>query len=297
MQNIKVAYVSSENSVTTSANRRPDPYIHDDEFLPLVETFKKKGAYIQEVDWRLFDYVHQDFDLLLMRSVSDYTRHTEQFIQFLSKIEYKYLIGNKIPVIKQNMQKTYLRDLANKGYQVIKSLFLEKETKIKYIFDILETDDIIIKPIVGEGGYGQKRCKKSNTDPNFIVPVTHFVQPMMDSITKAGEFSLVFIRGKFSHAAHKSCNTGDYRTQPMHGGIERSYEPSNYEIGFAKTFVSSFLEEPLICRIDFIHDGNNLLLMEIEAIDAYLYPNFCPDFGERIYSACYEYIKDNCIRL
>jgi len=293
MSSIKVAFVSSGDSVTNSANRRPDPYIHDDEYLELLKVFQRKGSFIQEVDWRLYDCnkKHWDFDMLLMRTISDYTRYTDEFLSFLEKIEDKYLVANTVKIIKQNMKKTYLKNLLSMGYPVIESLFLEEPMKIKDIFDTLKTNDVIIKPVIGEGGYGQIRYSKSVVNPSTIIPVTHFAQPMIHSITTAGEISLIFIGGKYSHAVHKVCAAGEYRTQPMHGGKEKFYYPSQHEIKFAYSFILSLVEKPLICRVDFILSENKLLLMEIEAIDAYLYPKFCPIFGERVYTACQNYIK------
>ena len=113
----------------------------------------------------------------------------------------------------------------------------------------------------------------------------------MSSVINEGEISMIFIAGRFSHAVLKRCKPGEYRVQTSHGGTEEIYHPSESEIALGAKFVAALPDVPLACRVDLIHDGRSLLLMELESIEPILYPHFLPNFGEVIHGACCEYLE------
>ncbi len=290
---LKVAYVGCQWSLIAGTQRRSNACDHDKEFLPARETFQKNGDHLEEMDWRGFDFDGCDFDLIFVRTTWDYVRHKDEFADFLKKSEETSILGNSAKIIQWNLEKYYLKELQEQGFPVIKSLFLENSMPISEIFEILETDDIVVKPILGEGGYGMNRYRRSDLtgDNNIVIPTGYFAQPMMPSVMNEGEISMVFIGGRFSHGALKKCKPGEYRVQVSHGGTEEVYSASEHEIALGAKFVAALPDVPLACRVDLIRDGNSLLMMEIEAIEPILYPHFLPNFGEVIHTACREYLE------
>jgi len=290
---LKVAYIGCQWSLISGTQRRSNADDHDKEFIPAKKVFEENGDQLEEADWRCFDFENTKFDLIFARTVWDYVRHKSEFIEFLRKAEEYSILANSSKIIEWNIEKYYLREFHKMELPVINSFFPDEPTPILEIFDHLETNEIVVKPVLGEGGYGITRYKRSELGetPEILVQTNHFVQPMMPSIISEGEISMVFIGGKFTHAVLKKCADGEYRVQTSHGGTEEAYAPSAQEIVLATRFVDALPDSPLACRVDFIREGKSLLLMELEAIEPILYPHFLPDFGKVIYVACREYIE------
>ena len=291
---MKVAYVGCQWSLISGKQRRSNAVDHDREFLRSARVFTASGDQLEEIDWREFDPDKHDFDLIFIRTVWDYVRHKHQFLNFLQQADKVSLLANSSEIIKWNLEKYYLKELKECGLPVLDSLFPEAPMSSTDACDSLDTDEIVVKPILGEGGYGIERYHRHciNARKPDIISTDYYAQPFTDAITRDGEISLVFIGGKYTHAALKKCKPGEYRVQVSHGGTEEPYYASPCEIELASQFVSALPENPLACRIDLIRNQNKLFLMEIEAIEPILYPHFLPDFGTVIHSACRKYIAE-----
>jgi glutathione synthase/RimK-type ligase-like ATP-grasp enzyme len=289
---MKVAYVGCQWSLISGKQRRSNAIDHDREFLRAIEVFRKFGDQLEEVDWRGFDFDRCDFDLIFVRTTWDYVRHKSEFLRFLQRADEVSLLANSSRIINWNLEKYYLAELGKRGLPILNSLFLEHPMSVSDVLDTLGTDEIVVKPVLGEGGYGMRRYDRHHIDEHGtdMISAEYYVQPFTNSVSRNGEFSLVFIGGRYSHAALKRCKAGEYRTQISHGGTEEAYRACAREIELASQFVSALPDSPLACRIDLIRDGDELFLMEVEAIEPILYPHFLPDFGSVIHSACREYI-------
>ena len=112
------------------------------------------------------------------------------------------------------------------------------------------------------------------------------VQPFLPAIQTEGELSFIFIDGEFSHALKKSAAKGDYRIQSSYGGTEAAIVPSKSDLEQAIRVLSSVDDELLYARVDMLRaDDGELYLMELEAIEPYLYPLEGPVLGPRLAAA------------
>ena len=119
------------------------------------------------------------------------------------------------------------------------------------------------------------------------------LQPYLPQIASDGEYSFLFIDGQFSHALRKRPAAGDYRVQSLYGGTEEAFSPENSDLSAAQAVVDAVpYETPLYARIDMVRgDGGELLLMEAELIEPYLYPEQGPELGFRMASAIAQRIE------
>lgn len=194
-------------------------------------------------------------------------------------------MANDPAVVAWNLSKRYLQELAAKGLAVIPSLFVAEPTPAAAAFDAFGTGEVILKPVVGGGGFGQTRLARGDAGGVLIQP-GQFAQPLVPEIMTAGEVSFVFVDGGYSHAVRKLPGGGDYRIHVIHGGAEQAYAPSETEIEAARAFVAALPVPALACRVDVIPTADGLLLMELEAIEPHLFPTYGPDLGERMAQAC-----------
>lgn len=110
------------------------------------------------------------------------------------------------------------------------------------------------------------------------------IQPFQPAIQSEGEYSFIFIDGEFSHCTLKQAAGGDYRIQSLYGGTEQKIDPPTEDKESAARIIGLLpLPTPLYARIDMVRgEDNNLLLMEAELIEPYLYPEQGPELGPRM---------------
>ena len=110
------------------------------------------------------------------------------------------------------------------------------------------------------------------------------IQPFFHQVQMEGEYSFVFVDGDFCHAVIKKPKQGDYRVQSIYGGYEKKITPNCRDLTSAYNVIDALpLQMPLYARIDMIrgHD-NQLMLMEAELIEPYLYPEQGPELGTKL---------------
>ena len=152
------------------------------------------------------------------------------------------------------------------------------------LFDALDTDRLVFKRQTGGGAHGQFRLRRGEALPQMTQPM--MVQPYLQTIEREGELSFIFIDGQLSHALLKRAAPGDYRIQSLYGGTETAIEANNADVNAARGILETLDQLPLYARVDMLrgNDGK-LLLMELELIEPYLYPQEGPGVGRMIADA------------
>ena len=78
------------------------------------------------------------------------------------------------------------------------------------------------------------------------------VQEFQKTFLSHGEFSLIVIGGKYTHAVIKRVKKGDYRVQDDYGGSVERYIAPNEMVGFAESIISKCDPIPFYARVDII---------------------------------------------
>jgi len=114
------------------------------------------------------------------------------------------------------------------------------------------------------------------------------VQPFMDVVVSAGEWSLVFLGGAFSHAILKRARAGDFRVQTEHGGSAAVAEPDPRIVEQARRALyagPSGTSECLYARVDGCVVDGNFVVMEVEVIEPLLFLGGHPEAADRLAEA------------
>lgn len=279
---MKVAFLACADVLTTTPKRRVDAYEHDRELEAFTPAFAARGLELTEVDWRACDPAA--FDLIFLRTCWDYTDHEAEFLAFLDRAQAVSRVANDPTLVRWNLSKLYLRELAAKGLPVIPSLFTDTAIPLAEAFERLGADELVLKPVVGSSGFGQARTALADARGQVLEP-DRFAQPLIPEISTWGEVSLIFAGGVYSHAVRKTAGAGDYRIHVMHGGAEHAHQASAAEIAVGQAFIDALPVQPLAARVDLVPHGGGWLLMEVEAIEPHLFPQYAPDLGERLAQA------------
>ena len=239
------------------------------------------GWQVDTVAWRDPSIDWDEYDAVYLCTAWDYPQHADQFIAVLENIERSSAsIVNELSLVRWTMVKTYLRDLEQKGADIVPSLWIEDiaAEQISGWFAALDTDKAIIKPTVGTNAtdtYLLQKPLAPELESQLLSTFQmrpFFVQPFIENIRSEGEFSLFYFNGEYSHAILKIPRDGDFRTQEEHGSDIHSVQPSEQLLATGRHVLSLVAPQPVYVRVDFVRaaDGK-FLLMELELIEPSLY--------------------------
>lgn len=268
----------------------------------LIEPLNDLNWSVDKISWRNENANWNDYNAVIVRSTWDYQLEPGKFLRVLETINHSTAhLENSFLILKWNMNKKYLFDLHRKGVLIPETIWENSFTaeRAKQYFDLLNTDEIIIKPNVSGNADNTFRIKKTELDEYLPVLIQIFnkrefmVQPFMINIIEEGEYSLFYFGGKFSHAILKTPRENDFRVQEEHGGILKSVEPTKEQLVQSENILSKIFPLPLYARIDFVRTMNNKwALMELELIEPSLYFNMDKESANRFAKIFDKWMKD-----
>ena len=191
-------------------------------------------------------------------------------------------LANPASVLAWNSDKTYLARLAARGVPMPETIWSEGVTAdtVAAAFASTGADQLIAKPTVSGGAW--RTLRLSPGQPVTGAPEgSAMIQPYLPTIETAGETSLLFFGGRFSHAVNKRPVGGDFRIQVQYGGLYTPVaEPPAGAMVLAQQVLAAIDEPLLYARIDMVPDADGRwLLMEAELIEPDTYLDHAPDGG------------------
>jgi hypothetical protein len=210
-----------------------------------------------------------------VRTTWDYQHDCPGFIAALERIAAATRLWNPLEVIRWNIEKTYLGELAARGIAIVPTEFGRGSPGGTLA---ARSGRHILKPVVS-----------ANADHTYVVDggepdswPAHLaatfagrpwmLQPFVRSVLSEGEHSLFYFAHRYSHAVVKRPRAGDFRVQEEHGGDIARTEPVA-DLRAAADAVLAVLPRPLLqARVDLVRlDGGQPALMEVELIEPSLY--------------------------
>ncbi|WP_263461183.1 ATP-grasp domain-containing protein [Thauera sp. Sel9] len=244
------------------------------------------------MDWRVCGS-------LLFRTTWDYFDRFAEFSRWLDAVSAQTRLFNDAGLIRWNVDKHYLADLAARGVAIAPTCFVERgeATTLASIMAAQGWDEIVFKPAVSGAArltYRVDRASLAGHEPVFtrcVAQEAMLVQRFEPAILADGELSLIVIGGRCTHAIRKTARAGDFRVQDDHGGTVHAHLPSAAERAFAETAVAACPSLPLYARVDFVRDGGGFRLMELEMIEPELFFRFDPPAAEVLAAALAEKLR------
>lgn len=266
-----------------------------------IAPMEKLGWQIELVSWREPDTDWSAFDLVYICTPWDYPSDLNAFMALLEAIDRSTaILVNDISLVKWTLAKTYLRDLEERGVNIVPSLWFDDfdVNELPGYFSQFAVDRIIIKPVVSTNATDtfllQNPIPKSTIEQlkQKFLRRGFVVQPFIENIRSEGEFSLFFLGGHYSHAIVKIPRVGDFRVQEEHGGDIVSVEPEAALLKAASDDLAKVTPLPVYGRSDYVRgpDGR-FLLMEMEVIEPSLYLRMDTDAPQRFAAALDAYAQ------
>jgi glutathione synthase/RimK-type ligase-like ATP-grasp enzyme len=234
-----------------------------------------------------------EFDLVLPLLVWGYPFAAREWTETVGRWEASGVrLANPAPVLRWNVDKTYLETLAALGAPVVPTLFVAQlnEAGLEDARVRFGTDRLVAKPQVSSTAWQTIRWSPGDSlvgGPEGPA----MIQPYLPEIERSGEISLLWFGGGFSHAIVKRPQPGDFRVQPEYDGIIRAHAPTAEELD-AATRILAAVEEPLLyARVDLVRGLSGAPeLIELELIEPDLYLGYDDQAAARFAAAVAELI-------
>lgn len=263
---------------------------HDDQAA--ADALAARGHDVQPVVWGtpVQQLVGEGLDLLVIRSPWDYMDSRENaagFLTWLGALERAGLqLQNPLSVVRWNLDKHYLADLAAAGVSTVPTRYLSAGAPVDLHALRDEMGELVLKPCVSAAAKDTFRL----TDRAQVQALLEgagaaapfdllrrgrdfMVQPFLPEVLEAGEWSLVFFDGAYSHAVLKRPAPGNWLVQDELGGSVVSGDPPQAVRRAATLALDSVKSAPLLYgRVDVIPTAaRGPLVSELELIEPELF--------------------------
>lgn len=201
------------------------------------------------------------FDLVILRSCWDYHLRSDEFRNWIGRLERdRVRMFNPPDVVRWNMHKSYLVELASKGIRIPRTQIAR---------------DVIVKPAISASAH--------NT---HLMRGDVIIQEFLHEIVDDGEWSLVFFDRQFSHSAKKAPKPGDFRVQEELGGSSTPMNAPPHVVEAGERVLQQVSGDLLYARVDVVERADGVTLMELELIEPWLFLLTHPEGTRKFAEAC-----------
>lgn len=262
------------------------PIERDDDVDFLRPALARSGVAVETPGWSDPSVDWASFAVAMLSSTWDYHERPDDFRRWLRAAARTTRLLNPLPLVEWNLDKRYLRKLAEAGVPTIPTVWCELGGVATAAAEIERNgwQDVVIKPVVDLGARNLVRVA-AELVPQMLerFPTATMAQPFLRSVAEEGELSLVYLGGELSHVLTKHPARGDFRVQPQYGGTHVAAEAPAEAIEIAAAALDAAPGDPLYARVDLLRgEGGRLALIELELIEPALYLDVAPASAPRL---------------
>lgn len=222
----------------------------------------------------------EKFHAVILRSCWDYHHRPAAFRRWVDLQDAAGVkLWNPARIVRWNMNKVYLRDLAARGVAIPKTIWIEAGESIDLALVLNQSalDSAVVKPAISATAHMTFRTSPAQAaeDQSKLEAILRnsgaLVQEFMPEVSTRGEWSLLFFEGKYSHAVLKRPQEGDFRVQHDFGGSYRAATPPPAFITQAEAILRMVDQPLLYARVDGVERGGQFVLIELELIEPALF--------------------------
>jgi glutathione synthase/RimK-type ligase-like ATP-grasp enzyme len=258
---------------------------HDEDEPPALAALARRGVATEVVDWDDPAVDWAGFDRVVLRSAWDYPQRLAEFLTWVDRVAAVTDLVNPPATVRWSLDKRYLAELERAGLPITPTTFVEPGSTAS-----LPSGRFVVKPAVGAGS----RDAASYDDDQHDLALAHvarlhemgstvLVQPFLASVATDGEWPMVFVDGRFSHAASKRVSL------PRAGSVEDLFAAetnaphvaTDEQVQVAQAvmdLVSARLGTPTYGRVDLVRDdAGRSCVLELELAEPSLFLRYADD--------------------
>lgn len=265
------------------ASCRPLPE-EDVDLELLLDRFRQAGVEAVILPWHEEALWHAAQPTLI-RSTWNYISRLTEYRAWLDRRSAQAPLWNPLSVIRGNLHKRYLLELAQRGVPAVPTILQSRgsDLDLAVITERVGWQQVVIKPAIGAASFETHlvRTDDSAARQLFVDLLAHqdmLVQPYLASVETYGERALVWIDGEFTHAVRK--------TPRFSGDVEQVSEalaitPEERAVG--ERALAPVAQHALYARVDVAPDADgNPVVMEMELVEPSLFLRQSPVALQRL---------------
>jgi glutathione synthase/RimK-type ligase-like ATP-grasp enzyme len=262
----------------------------------LADALERRGWRVEAAPWNGPFAPFARASAVVIRATWDYHHALDEYRVWLDRLDSTHTF-NAPRLVRWNLEKTYLHELAARGVRVPPSVVVDADAEaIAGALDRLHLVDAVIKPTVGASGVAVERVSRGREADTLsrLRSVTRsaklLVQEFVPEVT-AGEVAGVFLGGLFSHGLRRVPTPGEFRVNSQYGGRMEASTLNGATVAAMMRIVDLLPHEPLYARIDGVCRDEGFLLMEVEVNEPGLGLHLAPASGERFAAALLDHLR------
>ncbi|WP_044510432.1 RimK family alpha-L-glutamate ligase [Hymenobacter sp. DG25B] len=252
----------------------------EDEDLLLERDLRARGHQVSVVVWSDETVAWGQYEAVVLKSPWDYFDRVAEFYQWLNRLEAEGIpLLNPVATVRWNADKRYLLEMQEAGVPIVPTRWLARGTQFQpgTLFAGLQTEQLIVKPAVSGGAKNTfsltpvQAMEQAAHLTALLAEEDFLAQPFLPEIQTGGEWSLIYLGGRYSHCVLKLPKSGDFRVQHYLGGSIAPTTPPAAVQQAADAIMQRFGAGCLYARVDGVVVNGEFLLMELELIEPFLY--------------------------
>lgn len=283
----------------------------DEDLPPLVDALTRAGAAVSVLDWDDDATDWAAHDVAVLRSTWDYTQRLAEFLAWVDRAATRTTLLNPPDLVRWNVDKHYLGELANQGIATVPGTFIEPgDDAAAALADFLaayasaDAFEFVVKPCVGAGSRDAQRHGAEQRDAALAhlqrlldAGRSALLQPYLARVDEHGETALLWFNGEFSHAIRKGplLRRNEDATRALFA-LEHitARTPSPAEMALARETLARIpaAEALLYARVDLIHDNDGSpRLLELELSEPSLFFGHAEGSADRFAAAILAHVQ------
>jgi hypothetical protein len=265
----------------------------DPDDRPLAAALAARGLEVAAVRWDDPDFDWAATRLAMLRSPWDYYLRFEEFLAWAERAAAATALWNPWPLVRWNLDKGYLAELAARGAPVVPTHRLRRgdRPRLAELLAVAGWASAIVKPAIGADSWqtfrvdGAEVIEAQARLERLLREHDVLVQPFLPSVETYGERCLVFLDGSFSHAVRKNALTLGGRWAGLPEGMP--VPAAADELAAAQAVLAAMpAQQWLYARVDLVRDGaGRPLLLELELAEPTLFLADHPEGLARLVTA------------
>jgi glutathione synthase/RimK-type ligase-like ATP-grasp enzyme len=257
-----------------------------------ARALEARGVAVVPVPWNAPGPDPATLDALVLRANWDYHFEPGAFAAWLDGLERDgRRVWNPPALVRWNLSKRYLGELAAAGLPALETVVLDAPAALPDLLRARGWRSAVVKPLISASAHDTVRVDEAGAAAVVealragTLRTPAIVQPFVEEITTAGEWSLVFVEGEPTHAVLKRPAAGEFRVQPRLGGTTEVRQPPAAVVAAARRVLAALPAPPLYARIDGVERATGFTVMEVEVNEPGLFFDLAPGAADRFAAA------------
>jgi len=258
-----------------------------------ASALERRGMRVEAAVWDDPAVAWSNAAAVVIRSTWDYHLRRDEFLAWVDRAGSATSLHNGARVVRWNSHKKYLNELAKRHVPVIDTVFADAGSRLD--LDLIARahgwTDTVVKPSVSASAHETRRFSADDREAGqlhlerLLAQRDVMVQPHLSALAERGELSLLYARGRFSHAVRRRSALIENDTMPkvapaMASNVAR--RQAYRVLAAAADAIGVAPNDLLYARVDLAETGaDEYVLLELELVEPSLFLVHAPEAAEQ----------------